>query len=103
MSLFHLINSGASASPNVNPTSTPVTARSVTQSAGSILRRRRDSNDFEYDFDEIVTRPAGTAITPKTKKRLKMSCDEVARLYDVKADDLKRFSEVREIFLELCH
>lgn len=98
MSLFRELRpSRTSTSSNADLISTPATVRSTTQS-GSILRRRRDSNDFDYSFDDVITRPAGTfPITPGTKKRLKSSCDDVARRHDVDADDLKNFVEVRSI------
>ena len=98
MSLFHkLRTSCASTSSNADLISTPATVRSMTQS-GSILRRRRDSNDFDYGLDDVITRPAGTfPITPGTKKRLKSSCDDIACHNDVDADDLKCFAEVRSI------
>jgi hypothetical protein len=60
------------------------------------IRRRRDSNDYSYDLQEdlIVARPAGTVpITPGTTKRLKVYCEDVARLHDVDSDQLVSFVE----------
>ena len=99
MSLFRdLRNSRASTSSNTDPTSTPATARSITQS-GSILHQHRDSNDFEYGLDDILTRSSASTfpITPGAKKHLKTSCDDVAHRYDVDVDELKVFAEVCSI------
>lgn len=102
MSLFHLLNSGTSMSSNTDTISTPVTVWSGTQS-GSILHCCRDSNDFKYSLNEIITRPAGTLpITPGTTKHLKTSCNDVACHYDMNADDLKCFSEVCMILSLSC-
>jgi hypothetical protein len=71
---------------------------SVTPTPSRGVRRRRDSNDLDYNLDDdlVITRPAGTApITPGTTKRLKASCEDTARLFDVDADQLRSFAEVR--------
>lgn len=70
------------------------------------LRRRRMSNDFDrgLEDDVIMTRPAGTVpITPGTTKRLKASCDDTARLFDVDANQLKSFAEVCKPFNGFLH
>ena len=104
MSLFRKLHtSRTSTSSNADLISTPATVRSTTQS-GSVLHHHRDSNDFDYGLDDVITRPAGTfPITPRTKKQLKSSCDDIAHHHDVDADDLKRFAEVHSTLFELCH
>lgn len=60
-------------------------------------RRHRDSNEFDLNLEDdiVITRPAGTIpITPATRKRLKVSCKDAARLFDVDPHQLVMFAEV---------
>jgi len=107
MSLCHKFHSGGGAQTppedttfGHEPTYTPSRSQhgqpSMESSVG--VRRRRDSNDFDCGLEDsmVITRPAGTApITPATKKRLKMSCKEVARNFNVDPNELNTFVEVR--------
>lgn len=87
-----------------NPTQTSTVDRQhaplfspSTATPTSGTRRRRDSDNYDYGFEEdlIVARPAGTVpITPGTAKRLKMSCKAIAHAYDIEAAPLESFVEV---------
>ena len=64
------------------------------------VRRRRDSNDVDFNLqdDIIIAWPAGTApITPATRKRLKASCEEATCHFDMDPSQLTSFAEVHRI------
>ena len=80
-----------------------------TPSGGMRCHRDSDDVDFNLQDDIIITRPAGTApITPATRKRLKASCEDAARHFDVDPDQLTSFAEVcritnyQTIFIYYC-
>jgi hypothetical protein len=67
-------------------------------------RRCRDSNDLEFNVEDniVITRPAGTIpITPATRKHLKVSCEDAARLFNVDAQQLIMFAEACYVFNSL--
>ena len=57
-----------------------------------------DSNNLGLNLEDdniIIARPAGTIpITPATKKRLKASCEDTARAFDIDPNQLTTFVEV---------
>lgn len=71
---------------------------SMTPTPSRGVHRRRDSNDLGFNLKDdniIIARPAGTIpITPATKKRLKASCEDTARAFDIDPNQLATFVEV---------
>ena len=83
-------------------------AGSMTPTPSRGVRRRRDSDDLGLNLEDdniIIARPAGTIpITPASKKRLKVSCEDTARLFDVDPNELAKFVEVCPIsdYIKIC-
>lgn len=96
-------NAGSCNNPTPTPDQRSLFPDSLTTTPICGTRRRRNDEDcYNFEDDVVITKPAGTVpITPRTSKRLKISSEEIALLYDVDPQRLADFAEVRQYHLNL--